>query len=225
LTALQAVDTGIWTAQAPLRFIGLQVGRRMTVVRLTSGDLWVHSPAPLDDALREALAALGPVRFVVAASLLHGHLSMGDYAHAYPTAALLAPPGLRERRADLAFAGDLSGEADPRWATELDQAPLRGHRYLTEVLFLHRASRSLIVGDACWNSREGLGLPARIWAGGRRIGPTPAFRLAVRDRAAARASVERVLAWDFDRIVTGHGATVERGGREAFEHAYAWLER
>jgi len=225
LTALEAIDTRIWTAEAPLRFVGLQVGRRMTVVQLASGDLWVHSPAPLDDALREGLAALGPVRFVVAASRLHGHLSMGDYARAYPEAALLAPPGLSERRADLTFAGGLADEPDPRWAAELDQAPLRGHRYLTEVLFLHRPSRSLIVGDACWNSQDGLGLPARIWAGGRRIGPTAAFRLAVRERAAARASVERVLAWDFDRIVTGHGAIVERGGREAFERAYAWLAR
>ena len=82
MTALQAVGRGIWTAEAPLRFIGLQVGRRMTVVRLASGELWVHSPAPLDDALRDALAALGRVRFVIAASLLHGHVSMGDYAAA-----------------------------------------------------------------------------------------------------------------------------------------------
>ena len=89
---------------------------------LASGGLWVHSPAPLDDELHDALAALGRVRFVVAPSLLHGHVSMADHATAYPDAELVAAPGLRERRPDLTFAADLGADPDPHWASDLDQA-------------------------------------------------------------------------------------------------------
>ena len=65
---------------------------------------------------------------------------------------------------------------------------------------------------------------ARVWAGWRRgVRPTPAFRLALRDRTAARASLERILRWDFQRIVPGHGEIVEMGAREALAEGYAWL--
>jgi hypothetical protein len=135
-----------------------------------------------------------------------------------------APP--RKRR-DLQFAGELGDKPDPRWADDLDQAAFRGLRYLTEILFLHRPSRTLIVGDVFWNVTPRMPPSARLVVGWRtRVGPTPAFRLfAVRDRAAARASIDRILTWDFDRILVGHGEVVETGGKEAFEAAYAWLEK
>jgi hypothetical protein len=56
-----------------------------------------------------------------------------------------------------------------------------------------------------------------------RFGPTKLDPLLIRDRAAARESLERILAWDFDRIVVAHGDVLERGGREALREGYAWL--
>jgi hypothetical protein len=38
------LDEGLWVAAAPLSFLGLHLGTRMTVVRLAGGELWVHSP-------------------------------------------------------------------------------------------------------------------------------------------------------------------------------------
>jgi hypothetical protein len=40
-----------------------------------------------------------------------------------------------------------------------------------------------------------------------------------------RASLERILAWDFDRVVVTHGDVVEHGGAEALRHAWAPLLR
>ena len=47
----------------------------------------------------------------------------------------------------------------------------------------------------------------------------------IRHRAAARASVERVLAWDFDRVTVTHGEVLERGGRDAVRAGFAFLDR
>ena len=224
MTSLRETGDGLWTASTPLRMLGVEAGRTMAVVRLGDSDLLVHSPAALDDELRRALDALGRVRFVVPASALHGHVSMGDYAAAYPDAELFAAPGLRKRRKDLGFAGDLGAEPDPRWAGHLDQTTFDGNRFLHEVVFHHRASRSLLVGDCVWNVTPRMALSGRVWAGWRSgVRPTPFFRLAIRDRAAARRSVERILSWDFDRIVIGHGESLESGGRDAFRAAYDWL--
>jgi hypothetical protein len=40
---------------------------------------------------------------------------------------------------------------------------------------------------------------------------------------AARASVDRLLAWDFDRVVVSHGDVLEKGGRRAIEQAFSFL--
>ena len=47
--------------------------------------------------------------------------------------------------------------------------------------------------------------------------------VADRDRAAAREQVDRMLAWDIDRIVLAHGGIIETGGQEVLRRAYAWL--
>ena len=41
----------------------------------------------------------------------------------------------------------------------------------------------------------------------------------MRDRVAARASLQRVLQWDFDRVIVTHGEILEHGGRQAMQSA------
>ena len=223
---MRQLDTDMWVEEQPLRYY-VEVGRRMTVIRVRDDDLFVHSPAPLDERLRGELDALGQVRYVVPASNLHGHLFMEQYARAYRRADLFAAPGLPPKRPEVFFDADLGEEPDPRWADVLDQTVFRGHKRIDEILFFHRPSSSMIVGDTVFNVEPGAPFLTRLWAWGprlrRRTGPSPLFRIEVRDREAARESVERVLAWPFERIVVGHGAIVESGGRDVFRDAWSWL--
>jgi hypothetical protein len=230
---LRKIASELWVAEEPLRYLGFQMGRRMAVVRLTGGGLFVHSPVRLSDRLREELAKLGDVRFVVPASILHGHLYMEQYREAYPQARLFGVPGLERKRPDLRFDGILADSPEPAWSEGLDQRRFEGHcvagRVLNEVEFLHRPTRTLITGDLCFNIGPEWPLKTRLLAWGprmrRRLGPTVAFRLGIRDRAAARRSVERILEWDFDRILPGHGEIVETGGKAKFKEDLAWLLR
>lgn len=65
--------------------------------------------------------------------------------------------------------------------------------------------------------------------GSRVIGPLPGcrfarlYRPAVTDRQRLRMSIERILDWNFDQIIVGHGAVVEKGGKEVFREAFRWL--
>ena len=56
-----------------------------------------------------------------------------------------------------------------------------------------------------------------------RVGTSRLFRMFIKDRPAFRASLDRVLQWDFDRVVVGHGDVVERGGKRALEQAWSFL--
>jgi hypothetical protein len=200
----------------------------MTVVRLADGGLWIHSPAELTPAVRSALESVGQPRFVLAPTAVHGHVSMGQYCEAYPAAELHAAPILDRRRKDLSFDAVLGSAPDPRWADVLDQTIFQGHLF-PEVVFFHRSSRTLILADLLMNPP----VSADMAPGARLVwwledlhgepGTSRTMRIGTRNRKAARNSVERILEWDFDRIVLGHGRNVETGGHGAFERAMAWV--
>ena len=40
---------------------------------------------------------------------------------------------------------------------------------------------------------------------------------------AARQALERILAWDFDRVMIAHGEVLESGGPDTLRVGYAWL--
>ncbi|HLX42213.1 MAG TPA: DUF4336 domain-containing protein [Bryobacteraceae bacterium] len=211
------------------------IGTRMTVIRLASGGLFLHSPTKLDDGTKRALDALGEVRAVVAPSRAH-HLFVGDYVKAWPGAKLYGPPGLvgdikdfRARsgaRLDLKLDAVLGDEPQSEWAGEIDQHLFKGARWLNEVVFFHRTSRTAIFTDLVFNVPADF-KDARIFytfVGGRgRFGPHRLVRMMIRDRKAARESVTKILEWDFDRAIVTHGDVLESGGKAKFAAAFSYL--
>ena len=223
---LSELSTNIWVTERPQRFYGLEVGTRMTVIRLADGSLLLHSPVELDAELRRELEALGRVRFAVAPNRVH-HLYAGDVAKVYPEARLWVGPGLERKRPDLVFAGVLGDEAPAEWKDEVEQTFFRGRPYENEVVFFHRASRTLITCDLAFNFGPRTATPTRLLMtllrSYGRFGPSTLDPLLIRDRRAARRSLERILGWDFDRVVVAHGDVLESGGREALRRGYSWL--
>ena len=223
---LRPVADDLWVAEMPLFFFGVALGTRMTVARLPNGDLFLHSPIRLDEDLRAELDALGPVAVIAAPNRFH-HLFAGEALAAYPQAALYGAPGLETKRKDLAFAAVLGEEPEARWASVLCQHVLAGARKLSEVVFLHRPTRTLIVTDIV----QSVGRGADSWSrallrlNGLHEGPTVSriTRLAIGDRAALRGSVEHLLGWDFDRLILAHGEIVEAGAKDVFARVFGWL--
>lgn len=225
--ALKKIAADLWVAEEPLSYAGFEMGRRMAVIRLIDGELLLHSPAALSDALGAELERLGDVRFVVPASNLHGHLHMEQYQAAYPDALLFSTPGLASKRTDLSFSGELTGTSHPAWRADLDQTTFDGHARLAEIEFFHRRTRTLITGDLCFNIGPHWPLETRqlAWGSGmkQRLGPTTMFRRGITDSDAARASLQRILAWDFDRILPGHGEIVQENAKQTLIDDLAWL--
>jgi len=223
---LQELAADLWVTERPLRFGGVELGTRMTVIRLAGGALFLHSPVALDAELRKELDALGQVRFAVGPNRFH-HLYLGDYATAYPDIALFAAPGLETKRKDLMWKGVLGDEAPPGWSDEIEQIFFRGFPLANEVEFFHPASRTLIVSDLAFNVGKEASAMARLafrmLGSYERFGPSILERVLIRDRAAARSSLERILEWDFDRVILAHGQVRENAGRDGLRAGYAWL--
>ena len=224
---INRIGDGLWVAEQAQRFFGMEVGTRMTVVRLSDGGLFVHSPIRLTDGLRRELEGLGEVRFLIAPNKLH-HLYIGDYRAAYPEARMFAAPGLDRKRRDLRFDGLLSGGAEMPWAGQIDQLLFPGEPILNEVVFCDRRNCTLIVTDIVFNIQRSDSTFTRIslkldgaW---RKFGPSRLMRLLMlRYRRDARRAIDRIIEWDFDRVVLTHGDILERGGKEAMRRAFAFL--
>ncbi|HEY2345129.1 MAG TPA: DUF4336 domain-containing protein [Xanthomonadaceae bacterium] len=223
----------IWLCDYPVRLAGTRFQARMTVIRLASGDLMLHSPCNITAASAQELAALGPVAHVVAPGNFH-HLHVATAQAAFPGAKTWICPGVERRHAGLAYDGVLGDEAPADWAGQIDQVLVQGTRFMREVAMFHRASRTLILVDLIENFTDAtphtggalkfwFKYVLRMWNNPR---PAPEYRMGWSDRKAAAASLRRILAWDFDRIVLSHGDLIERAAHEVAIKAWSGvLER
>ena len=227
MVSLQRLSRDLWVYEESLRFFGFDIGRIMTVIRLSNGELFVQSPAELTAGLRDDLDDLGDVRYVAPASKLHGHLYMEVYREAYPDVELFAAPGLDVRRPDLTFDGLLGDTPDPRWGTDVDQTAILGNRWLSEIAFFHWPSRTVILGDIGYHISRSSPLKTRLMARAigvyQQVSPPLDYRLTIRNDSTFRRCIRDVLAWDFDRVIPGHGEIIETGGKQAVIDGYRWL--
>src|SRR5215469_16434206 len=110
----RSLDANIWDYEKPIRFGGIPLWHRMTVIRLAGGDLVIHSPTKLDYSSQEEFQRLGPVAAIVAPSWWHD-LYLREYTQAYPTARLYVAPTLAKWNRSLSFIGVLSEVETTPW--------------------------------------------------------------------------------------------------------------
>ncbi|MEM1252770.1 MAG: DUF4336 domain-containing protein [Cyanobacteria bacterium P01_H01_bin.21] len=227
-----AVTDNLWVARQPLRFLGLEIGTRMTVVRLSDGELVLISPIMLEEPDRQDLNNLGIVRHIVAPNLFH-HLYVKQLQTKYPRAVTWGVDGLANKCPELKI-DKLVNQAGS-FGNDLDYWPFQGFAsilpqgiaFANETVFFHRSSRTLIVTDTAFNFDQTYSLSTRLAL--RALGsynslrPTRLEKWGTRDKEAVADSVRRVLAWDFDRVIPAHGSIVETGGKDAFKAGYEWF--
>lgn len=223
---LNPVHAGLWELNAPMTVLGMHLGHRMTVARLPDGSLWVHSPVAYSDALAAALAELGPVGHLVAPNYLHDTYLEG-WVPRYPSARFHAPPRFHKVFPAHPATDILGDRPAAAWGDTFDQLVVKGVRRVHEVVFLHRASRTLIVADLAFNLGDQMPFLSRVLLRLNgchcRFTPSRMFKAVIDDRAALRASIERILAWDFDRILVGHGDNLTSSPKDALRAAFAFL--
>ncbi|MGB6451372.1 MAG: DUF4336 domain-containing protein [Steroidobacteraceae bacterium] len=122
---------------------------RMTIVRLTNGDLFLHSPIKFEPGLANELQRLGRVRHLVSPNQFH-YAHIGEWQRAFPEAVAWASPGVRQRararHIDVEFTRELAADAPEEWCLEIDQTLFPGG-YFKEFIFFHKPSKTLILTD------------------------------------------------------------------------------
>lgn len=230
LYQLKQIAPNVWIADGGwIRFYGLPFPTRMTVIRLSDGAIWVHSPIADLNGLADAVAALGPVRHLIAPNWIH-YAWLPAWQTRFQEATTWVSPGVVDRASSrglqLSFDHLLGNQPPVQWAADIDQrlADSGVHR---EVVFFHHASKTLVLTDLIENFE-----PHKVpwWARpilrvGRVCDPDGGMP---RDMAASfrrrpehlQELVDTMIAWKPERIVLAHGRWYQTDGAVELRRAF-----
>lgn len=234
INTLKPVSDDVWIVDGPVIRFGMPWPKmpfptRMTVVRLSSGDLLIHSPTPLPPALRAEIEAVGRPRLIVGPNRIH-YWWIPEWKAAFPDAQVYLAPRIEEqakRRIDFDTLPLDRRDGYP-WDDEIATLPVRG-RYMTEVVFFHRASRTLILTDLIENFEpRKLGSVVLRWLTrfGRVQDPDGQMPRDMRltySKEELRAALDTMIGWNPERVILAHGRWYERDGVRELRRAFRWL--
>jgi hypothetical protein len=222
---LTKITDGMWGYEQDLRLaLGLTLPSRTTIIRRADGGLVMHSPLGFDAETEKEIDDLGEVKAIVAPSCIH-YLYLAAATKRWPKARVLGAPGLEKKPAvkgvafePLPHDGLVEGLGDDLVVRRIDGVP-----YITEHVFLHRPTGSLVVTDLVFNlhrcSSWGMRMYLRCMGAWEKTAQSAIWRLLTKDKSAAAESARAVLGWDFDRLVVAHGDVVTENARATLEGA------
>ena len=224
---LSRLADGIWVLEGDsISFFSFPYEIRSTIIDLGNGELLVHSPVQLSEA--DLLKELpGKVKYIVSPNKLHS-LFLDDWQKAFPEAKLYAPPGLKAKLPNVSFYKELANEPEPEWEGVLKQKIVRGSWFMTEVVFFHETSGSLILGDLIENHNPSIlgwlyGAIASAIAILAPNGTTARiYRWTFFGRTKVRQDLQEIMSWNSQRVIVNHGPIVESGVQEFLRNAFQW---
>jgi len=233
MSRLKQVAADIWLSEGDtVNFYGFPYPTRCVIVRLKDDKLWIWSPIALSDELKSEIEALGQPGHLVSPNKIH-HLYLQHWKQAYPAALLWGPQSTINKRTDLKFETPLEEAPPPQWHDEFDQAWFRGSKFMDEIVFFHRKSKTVILADLSENFSDDF--MQKHWSGWKRIiarlwgivegkGYAPLeWRLSFISRSYLRQARDKVLGWNPTRVIMAHGKWQNSNGRQYLEKAFEWI--
>jgi hypothetical protein len=230
-TIIQEFGENIWIIDGPkVRDMGILFTTRMVIVKLQDGSLWIDSPVPVSfESLRE-ISHLGSIRYLVAATPRHVW-RLESWHTLFPRSQLWVTEAspFTLKKGNLPYTGVLRDTPEQGWADDLEQLMFMGSPLLKEVLFFHKSSHTVMLDDLIQVHVLEKGQPfsnALLKLEGVTSpdgGVALDIRLAFTNRKLARRSLEKLLSWDFDKLIIGHGSCIEKDAKAFVAKAFSWL--
>lgn len=216
-----AIGEGIWIYERPFCLFGAEFGNRMTIVRLHSGDILVHSPVALDETLKYQIESIGRIAFIVTPNAFHG-LFIAEWMNAFPDARHLTAKSTQQGHG---YSSEtLSESRIAELSPTLEVVLVNGLPKVNEFAFFHKSSHTLILTDLAFNIGKDVSLWTKLFfslnSAYGRFGPSRLMRSMIEDRNAFRASLLKIFEWDFEQVVISHGSIVKSGGKETMNRAF-----
>ncbi|UAB74097.1 hypothetical protein INR79_26370 [Vibrio sp. SCSIO 43132] len=215
----------LWYCDTTIRRHGVDCLHRMIVVKRADGTLIIINPVELTTQLQLVLSDLGLIKQICITSPTY-HPTLSEWWLAYSEAQFLATPTVIQQRSDLHFDDALSSQTHKSLQGELLQTSLLGSKLPRKVIFCDPQSRTLILPDLLLANQPHLPLPQRlvtvILGAGKSIVFPFSDRTQFERMSLLRASIQEVLTWPIEHIISSNGLTVGKDGKNAFYQAFRW---
>lgn len=227
---MQSIAEDIWVFDGDaVPFLTVPFTTRMTIIRLSTGELWVHSPIKLSEEVKIQVEKLGVVKYLIAPNHLH-HLFFLDWKLYYPDAVCYGTDEVIKKRADIKFNYSLNKEQDWAWSIDIDQVLFTGSSLMEECVFFHKSSATLIVTDLVENfTGDDFNGCQRVIAKGVGIlapnGKMPLdWRLSFMfSKSRARNHISVIYGWQPEVVIMSHGVIVDEGAGAFLKRSFSWL--
>ena len=103
----------IWIKEYPIHYAGTKFNSRMTIIRLSNGNLFIHSPCEIEEDTKISIEKLDKVEFIVAPGSYH-HLYVGSAQRAFPEPETFICPGIERKNPEIEFDWLLGDRPDKR---------------------------------------------------------------------------------------------------------------
>jgi hypothetical protein len=198
------------------------VGVSVRSVAVTTRDgVVVINPIDFTAQQRAEIRAMGNVVAVVEANRFHSSYASAAKAW-FPRSDLWGAPGLPEKCPEVGWNKILHQDTWP-YAKDLETIFIRGAGKISESVFYHPATKTLIVTDLVFNLRNTIGLLAPITY--RLVGIHNRFTASrfwpklTDDTNMVRDSLNEILRLDFDRLVMAHGKILTKDAKSKLAEA------
>ena len=227
---LRKITARIWVKEQPFKYFGLEVGTRMTIVRLADNQLVLISPVKLNNQDIAEINELGIVKYIIAPNSFH-YLCLQDCHNIYPEASVIVAPGLPSRvptiQHDYVLTRDeidFAGEIEYFFFAGFQASMITGIVLANEIVFYHPESKTLIITDIAFNLDRNFPLitqfASRILGSYNQIRPSILEKVVIKNRETVTTSITRVLEWDFQRVIMAHGTIIEDNAKERLKQGY-----
>jgi len=220
---LYQLDMTLWTNDVSFNLIGINFGNRMTCIQLEDGSFWLHSPTKFNLETYNEIKEKGNISYLVTPSLMH-NLFVMDWKEHELLSQLVAPKHVKKVSVDFYFDDITNEDLNKLFNDEISGVPINGMPMLQEYAFIHHRSKTLILTDLAFNfknvSSSWTKIFLQLYGAYNKFGPTITIRTLIRDKKAFRNSLDKILEFDFDRIIVSHGEIVETNGRSVFVNAF-----
>ncbi|MBD1577654.1 MULTISPECIES: hypothetical protein [Vibrio] len=215
----------VWYEDMPYRKFGLTHIQRMIVVKLEQDKLLVISPIELNTQKQLELSKLGTVKAIISPTASY-HQYLSEWWLAYSKAYFYATHALIEKRTDLKFDDVLSHRTPKLWQGQLLQTSIVSDDHPNKMIFCDPISRTLFVSNNLIAIQPHLPTGQKILTLAQGVNhelKLPFYqRRKFKNKARLRVSVQEVMTWPFDRLLSSNGLVIEKNAKDAFYQAFWW---
>lgn len=225
---IEYVKNQIWILEYPVRYAGIDLFGRMTIIKLNGADLLVHDPCEVGEAVKNEIDAIGNVKYIVVPGSYH-HLFVTDFQRQYPNAETFICPGLERKRLDIEFEWILGNKPDHRWNHILTQVVIQGTKYIWEVAFFHRPSKTLLLVDLLENIgdnyKHSVSIYLKFWwkvifKMWNNPKAAPEYQIGWGRKSIVKNALNTIIEWNAERVILAHGELIEKDVKNVLTTAW-----